>query len=406
MFKAEFELEAITPIFMRGANQTKAEIRASSIKGLMRWWFRALAGNYFGDGVVNLRKAEEEIFGSTERRSRVVVEISQVESGIAWNERNEYERYFWFSQVGRYSKPAIHPNSRIRLVIKGYNRRLLEISLISLWMAIHLGGFGSRSRKFGGSIFPAKEPETNFEVDINFLPSNIENLKEYYVKTLSMLIDKTKEILQRLGFKEGKKINEIPSYPIFSNGVVNVFIGTPVDDFGEAISQVGNWYLGEIRGKRFEGGFRFKYADRKIVQRIYQKYKQGLTNIGNIIAHNERRPYLGLPIQFYEKFNNEFVRFTVDHWNADRRASSLIMTVNKCDDKYYPVITVFRYTFLPNYTGPVRYSGGVFGNQRKLANARGALFILKKGENPEDKYHEFYNELIKELKKSFEEVFS
>jgi len=406
MFKAEFELEAITPIFMRGVNQSRAEIRSSSIKGLMRWWFRALAGNYFGNDVVNLRKAEESIFGSTGQRSRVVVEVSKVESNIAWNERNEYERYFWFSQVGRYSKPAIHPNSRIRLVIKSYDKRLLKISLISLWMTIHLGGFGSRSRKFGGSIFPVKEPETNFEIDINFLPSNIGNLKEYYVKTLSMLIDMTKEILQRLGFKEGKKIIGIPSYPIFSNGTVNVFIGIPVDKFSEAIRQIGEWYLGEIRGRKFEGGFRFKYADRKIVQRIYQKYKQGLTNISNIAAHNERRPYLGLPIQFYKKFNNEFVRFTVDHWYADRRASSLIMTVNKCDGKYYPVITVFRYTFLPKYTGPVRYSGGVFRNRSKLADARGALFILKKGENPDEEYHKFYNELIKELRNSFEEVFS
>ncbi len=75
MFKAEFELEAITPIFMRGADQTKAEIRASSVKGLMRWWFRALAGNYFGNDVVGLKRAEERIFGSTKKRSRVVVEV-------------------------------------------------------------------------------------------------------------------------------------------------------------------------------------------------------------------------------------------------------------------------------------------------------------------------------------------
>ncbi|MDI3498463.1 type III-B CRISPR module RAMP protein Cmr1, partial [Archaeoglobus sp.] len=42
MYSATFTLEAITPVFMRGANQSKAEIRAASIKGLMRWWFRAL----------------------------------------------------------------------------------------------------------------------------------------------------------------------------------------------------------------------------------------------------------------------------------------------------------------------------------------------------------------------------
>ncbi|MDK2982628.1 MAG: CRISPR-associated protein Cmr1 [Thermococcaceae archaeon] len=75
MYKAEFELEAITPIFMRGANQNRAEIRAPSIKGVMRWWFRALAGNYFGSDIVGLRKAEEYVFGSTNQRNRVEVHV-------------------------------------------------------------------------------------------------------------------------------------------------------------------------------------------------------------------------------------------------------------------------------------------------------------------------------------------
>ncbi len=78
MYKAEFEVEAITPIFMRGADQRKAEIRASSIKGLMRWWFRALAGSYFSDDVVGLKKVEDYVFGSTGGKSRVVVEVSDV----------------------------------------------------------------------------------------------------------------------------------------------------------------------------------------------------------------------------------------------------------------------------------------------------------------------------------------
>lgn len=101
MYEATFDLEAITPIFMRGADQTKAEIRASSIKGLMRWWFRALAGNYFGNDVAGLKKAEEYVFGSTKRRSRVVVEVSSKESKpmdfeceIKYNERrNELRPY-------------------------------------------------------------------------------------------------------------------------------------------------------------------------------------------------------------------------------------------------------------------------------------------------------------------------
>jgi CRISPR type III-B/RAMP module RAMP protein Cmr1 len=39
-----FHLELITPCFCAGANQAVAEIRAASIRGQLRWWFRALLG--------------------------------------------------------------------------------------------------------------------------------------------------------------------------------------------------------------------------------------------------------------------------------------------------------------------------------------------------------------------------
>ena len=82
MYNAEFEIEALTPIFMRGADQREAEIRASSIKGVIRWWFRALAGNYFGDDIKSLREAENYAFGSTSGRSRAVVSITDLSKNL------------------------------------------------------------------------------------------------------------------------------------------------------------------------------------------------------------------------------------------------------------------------------------------------------------------------------------
>jgi CRISPR-associated protein Cmr1 len=51
-----FHLELITPCFCAGAEQAVAEIRAASIRGQLRWWFRAMGGNPRG---------ETSIFGST-----------------------------------------------------------------------------------------------------------------------------------------------------------------------------------------------------------------------------------------------------------------------------------------------------------------------------------------------------
>lgn len=45
----------LTPCFCAGANQSKAEIRAPSIRGELRWWFRVLGGT---------DSQENEVFGS------------------------------------------------------------------------------------------------------------------------------------------------------------------------------------------------------------------------------------------------------------------------------------------------------------------------------------------------------
>ncbi|NPA48201.1 MAG: type III-B CRISPR module RAMP protein Cmr1, partial [Thermococci archaeon] len=75
MYETTFELETLTPLFMRGADQSKAEFRPASVKGVMRWWFRALAGSYFGNNIAKLREAECRVFGCARTgRSRVIVE--------------------------------------------------------------------------------------------------------------------------------------------------------------------------------------------------------------------------------------------------------------------------------------------------------------------------------------------
>jgi CRISPR-associated protein Cmr1 len=55
-----FHLEFITPCFCGGADPSHAELRASSIRGQMRWWFRALGGT---------PEEEREAFGGVHANS-------------------------------------------------------------------------------------------------------------------------------------------------------------------------------------------------------------------------------------------------------------------------------------------------------------------------------------------------
>ena len=65
-----FECEVITPMFMAGADGTTPELRAPSIKGALRFWWRAMNGHLTLEA---MRKAEGEIFGDTTQRSSIIL---------------------------------------------------------------------------------------------------------------------------------------------------------------------------------------------------------------------------------------------------------------------------------------------------------------------------------------------
>ncbi len=74
-----YNIEVITPCFCAGANQQQAEIRVPSIRGQLRWWFRALGGT---------RQEEAQIFGGVHggaTASAVRLRVGNVLKGPAWD---------------------------------------------------------------------------------------------------------------------------------------------------------------------------------------------------------------------------------------------------------------------------------------------------------------------------------
>jgi CRISPR-associated protein Cmr1 len=70
--RARYELEVVTPLFMGGADPKFAEIRAQSIKGLLRFWWRA---HQKETDIKKLREKENRIFGSTDGKSRFSISV-------------------------------------------------------------------------------------------------------------------------------------------------------------------------------------------------------------------------------------------------------------------------------------------------------------------------------------------
>jgi CRISPR type III-B/RAMP module RAMP protein Cmr1 len=75
LMKVEFRLETVTPLFLGGADQ-QPELRPASVRGALRYWLRTALGGVIGDNNLNeLRCLEADVFGETERGSRVVVRL-------------------------------------------------------------------------------------------------------------------------------------------------------------------------------------------------------------------------------------------------------------------------------------------------------------------------------------------
>ncbi|SFV64374.1 CRISPR-associated RAMP Cmr1 [hydrothermal vent metagenome] len=80
-----FECENIS-IDMRGANPNQKELRPASFKGVMRFWWRAIHGNL---PLIKLKKQEDDIFGSTDKKSSFSIKIKKYQ-GIPKNFEIEF----------------------------------------------------------------------------------------------------------------------------------------------------------------------------------------------------------------------------------------------------------------------------------------------------------------------------
>jgi len=186
MEKVIFEIETITPMFLAGNEQRlehvknrgdgepeeawhiRKELRAPSIRGLLRYWQRALIG-----GVVSpwqeVKIKEEAVFGSTDNSSAVNVRFLGSPQSLQsdpniWNGMGDPgKKYLLWSmdksgtddfKAARYYYP---PQTKLKLMlsVKGNGEEAqekLNQAVATFWLLTYLGGIGSRSRRCAGSL--------------------------------------------------------------------------------------------------------------------------------------------------------------------------------------------------------------------------------------------------------------
>lgn len=180
-----FECQSVTPMFMYGADGRTPELRPASIKGVMRFWWRAIHGHL---SLIELKNQEDEIFGSTEKKSKIIIypiETNQSEDyeisltphhkeGYCSNEDGNKGCYFRNGKCMKANKKRGKLYKfKIKMAIK-HNEYMTKEELKNLFIiTATLGGFGQRSRRGFGSIQITKIDNTIF----NF-PKTTKDIKD------------------------------------------------------------------------------------------------------------------------------------------------------------------------------------------------------------------------------------
>jgi len=140
--KREFEVEVVTPLFLGGADPKKAELRAPSIKGALRFWWRAIHPNL---SIIELKKQESRIFGDAGEesgKSKIQVKINNSLDYYQKNKENPVPH-----KQAKFSFPCFVAGEKFSLSIYG-DKQIFD--LFKFFLVV--GGIGKRSRRGFGSL--------------------------------------------------------------------------------------------------------------------------------------------------------------------------------------------------------------------------------------------------------------
>ncbi|GIX42792.1 MAG: type III-B CRISPR module RAMP protein Cmr1 [Leptospiraceae bacterium] len=164
MHKLTFECEVLTPLFMYGANSKEdLELRTSEIKGMMRFWWRAIMSE---NNIEKLQKEEGKIFGSTDEKSKFMIRIRDYKLNLSNYKYGSFnplphKENLSFKKMGFI--PRLNFNIEITIFENNYKVLIENIFILTTI----LGGFGNRSRRGFGSIKINNSRDFGFE-EINY----------------------------------------------------------------------------------------------------------------------------------------------------------------------------------------------------------------------------------------------
>lgn len=351
MIELEAKFRIVTPLFMSGSNKSKSELRVPSIKGMLRFWYRALALGRLGT-ISKVQEEEARIFGSAGNdvgQARVHLRLKLPDDVVQY--KDPILKYADGEPVGPGARylgygivEAVQSKKRntkegqilrsclkypfegvLSLLIRNGTRRDDIKSIESAAIAMGLfGGLGSRSRKGYGS-FNLVELKLGEEI-LYKMPRDAEDLR---LKIGSFFQDHN--IIAYSG---------LPPYTAFSDLTRIDIVDRSTDPLrllnsvGEAMQMYRSWGRGgKVNGKDAERNFK-------------DDHDLALEAIKTRVDTHPRRVAFGLPQNYY--FSSYQEKVDVKPAKLERRASPLFIHIQELSNKQYAAVTtIMPSDFLP-----------------------------------------------------------
>jgi len=235
------KLQTVTPMFLGGAEQSEAELRPPSIKGALRFWYRATDPDYKThiDGKTENPTWEEKIFGSSKYgQGECLIRVfpSSIQTTSILDETQAL-KYLGYGAVGE-NRKYIKPDGVFTLTL-GYKSQEVKDKLVkTLQTMVLFGGLGSRSRRGFGSL----ELLECLDIPWQGLAKDVRELKE-----------RCREFLVEAGTVE-RRNDEKPEYTSFSQNQNCIFkvCSHTSSTWKQALEQVGNKMI-EYRKNNYKG---------------------------------------------------------------------------------------------------------------------------------------------------------
>lgn len=228
MHSATFDCEVITPMFLAGSNKNTPELRAPSIRGTLRWWFRAVAGGYVADHK-EVRRLESCLFGDPSDQKGASSVVVHVRCNDFNKEKKDMLPHRPTAQ-DRSPTWCIPEGTLFKATLKesAYNPapHALEAAKALFELFATLGGLGRRVRRSFGAFQPVG---WSFE-DETKVQQHIEAKVKAACKAIERFIDahpppdsKTTQTPPAFG------ANAVADYPILHPKVVWIRVGSATD---------------------------------------------------------------------------------------------------------------------------------------------------------------------------------